>query len=73
MTVGKLKDKLDEYDDDTRVIRHGYEGGYCDINEPAEIDIVLDVNDAWYYGPHARSDAHGVPKDKDADETALLL
>jgi hypothetical protein len=73
MTVAELKKKLDEYDDGTRVIVDGYEGGFCDITELEEVDVVLNVNDEWYYGPHSRPDALAVPEGKGADETALLL
>lgn len=54
MTVSELIEQLKEYPRDTRVLTHGYEGGYHDIRLDND-DVVFDVKrgeGAWYYGPH---------------------
>ena len=70
MTVGELRHKLREYDDDTRVVVHGYEGGYCDVFDVSQVDIILDVHEAHYYGPHEKV---GRTSSEEKDETAVLL
>lgn len=58
MTVRELIEKLSQIENqETRVMINGYEGGVNDINNIASIvDVVLDVNDEWYYGKHERVD-----------------
>ncbi len=52
-TVGKLIEKLKTFDPKTRVVVNGYEDGYRDLDPDISIiQIVLNVNDKWYYGPH---------------------
>lgn len=69
MNVKQLKEQLDEYDDDMRVVRGGYEGGYCDLDDLEVIGLKLNQNTAWYYGPHERVE----PYSTDEDEFALLI
>lgn len=52
MTVKQLIEQLQQLDPELHVFTKGYEGGYCDINEFELKKIALDVNTAWYYGPH---------------------
>jgi hypothetical protein len=68
MTVNELIKMLQTYHGDMRVVVSGYEGGYNDIKNIAQIELNLDVNKEWYYGPHECPDdgAKG-------DERALLL
>jgi len=68
MTVQELIQHLEKLDPNTRVIIRGYEGGYNDITNIADIPIKLNVNTAWYYGVHEE-----VLTDEDADEHAYLL
>ena len=53
MTAAELIEALKVLPPETRVMVRGYEGGYCDADTPGEIQqMCLDVNKAWYYGPH---------------------
>jgi hypothetical protein len=55
MTVKQLIESLSNIQDqDITVMVTGYEGGYDDIVNinPVPIDIALNVNNEWYYGPH---------------------
>ncbi len=57
MTVKQLIESLSNIQDqDIKVMVTGYEGGYNDIVNinPVPIDIALNVNDQWYYGPHEK-------------------
>ena len=67
MNVQELIQHLEKLDPNTRVIIRGYEGGFSDITNIADIPIKLNVNTAWYYGPHEEV------YDEDADERAYLL
>lgn len=71
-TVKELIDMLEDYPQDYRVIVTGYEGGYCDIDAIGEKDIVLNVHQKWYYGPHEDEDYY-LCKGKKADEKAILI
>ena len=51
-TVSELIEELKAFPPDVRVVTSGYDGGYRDCGSLEIIKIVLDVNDAWYYGPH---------------------
>jgi hypothetical protein len=52
MTVKELIEKLSELDPELHVFTPGYEGGYH-YAEISEIqNVCLNVNTAWYYGPH---------------------
>jgi hypothetical protein len=68
MTVRELIKLLQAYSGDIRVVVAGYEGGYNDISHGELIELNLNVNDAWYSGPHARPD-----DDAKGDETALHI
>lgn len=52
MNVAQLIEKLKNYPQDLRVVVHGYEGGYDDVDTFENLKIVLDYNTAWYYGKH---------------------
>lgn len=51
----KIKDlilELSKYDPDTYLCMPGYEGGiYCPMHV-VPVTVALNVNTAWYYGPH---------------------
>jgi len=54
MTVQELINQLKQYDPKLPVFLAGYEGG---VYEPRgdsirQVTVALNVNDAWYYGPH---------------------
>ena len=67
MDVGELTDILRGYPDDLPVVLDGYEGGYGDNIEFKIIQIVRNVHEETYYGPH--DDA----EDGQEGETVLLL
>tara|TARA_R110000868_G_scaffold298852_1_gene559014 strand:+ start:297 stop:506 length:210 start_codon:yes stop_codon:yes gene_type:complete len=53
MTVKQLIEHLQTLDPELRVFRLGYEGGLEDvIGTNNIIDVELDYNEEWYYGPH---------------------
>jgi hypothetical protein len=53
MKVKELIENLSELDQESYLFVHGYEGGYNDVGFCSdEIQMVRDVNDAWYYGKH---------------------
>jgi hypothetical protein len=68
MTVNELIEWLQAYPSNLRVVVSGYEGGFNDISKAELIELNLNVNDEWYYGPHERPD-----DDAKGNETALLL
>ena len=52
MTIKELKEKLNSYPDDCRVLVDGYEGGFSKISEVKKIKVKLNVHTESYYGPH---------------------
>ena len=55
MIVKELINHLKQIDPNTLVFRHGYEGGYDDVNSISlDVDMVLDVYDSPYFGSHDR-------------------
>lgn len=52
MTIKELIQKLQQFDPSLPVLLSGYEGGVYQPNKVYEVTIALNVNDAWYYGPH---------------------
>jgi hypothetical protein len=59
MTVKELIEKLQTLDQEMPVFINGYEGGYDDLTDLANIEVVKDVNTQWYYGSHEKiSDLH---------------
>ena len=66
MTVKELIEQLQQLDPEIHVFVRGYEGGYCDVGISNIKDIVLNVNTAWYYGPHDDAeDPYHVPNKSD--------
>lgn len=65
MTVKELIEQLQKLDPDIRVMTNGYEGGFQDAESFTErdvIEVVLNANTSWYYGPHEDvNDTYGVP------------
>lgn len=53
MKAKELIKFLSKLPEDTLIMTRGYEGGYCDAM-PCKgiINMLLDVHDEWYYGPH---------------------
>lgn len=68
MTVAELIDYLKTLQPDRYILTRGYEGGYCDITTADLRDVELNVNSAWYYGPHDDADA-----DSSTKHTAYVL
>ena len=53
MTVQELITHLQQLDPNTRVFRHGYEGGYDNVNTiSSEVEMALNVYDSSYFGDH---------------------
>lgn len=53
MTVKELIEKLQQLDPSLRVFTYGYEGGYNDVSDAFEQEIIaLDYHEEWYYGKH---------------------
>jgi hypothetical protein len=68
MTVYELIELLQDYPGGMRVVVAGYEGGFNDLANVKIIELKLNVNEEWYYGPHERPD-----DDAKGDEMAVLL
>ena len=73
--------KLSEYieilqsysDQDARVMKPGYEGGYNDLKGYIDVvEVALDVNTEWYYGKHESVDSYKV-NDQHKKEIVLIL
>lgn len=60
MTVKELIDQLKMFDPKLQIISRGYEGGMLDIGSVVPTRIALNVNTAWYYGPHELVDNYSV-------------
>jgi hypothetical protein len=59
MTVKELIEKLQSLDQELPVFINGYEGGCNDLTDLEEIEVVKNVNTAWYYGSHEKiNDLH---------------
>ncbi len=71
MTKKELIEMLSQYPDDMRIVIDGYEGGYKDITECEEFELVLNYHTAWYYGAHETVD--GLPKHIEVKETEPAL
>lgn len=53
MKVKELIEALQGCDPEAPVIVDGYEGGASEISSlSAPVEIALNVNSEWYYGPH---------------------
>ena len=52
MTVKELIEQLQTLNPESRVFIRGYEAGYDDINTIKPTQMVLNVNNIWYYGKH---------------------
>lgn len=53
MTKKELIEMLSQYPDDMRIVIDGHEGGYTDITECEELELVLNYNiSEWWYGAH---------------------
>ena len=72
MTVQELIDKLQNHPPEMRVIIHGYEGGYHDVDHLEDTPIRLNVHDQWYYGPHDDAD-YMLGDQSGQTETAVLI
>lgn len=72
MTKKELIEMLSQYPDDMRIVIDGYEGGYKDITECEEFELVLNYYTAyWYNGPHENVD--GLSKHIEVKETEPAL
>ena len=56
MTVKELIEKLQTLDQEMPVFINGYEGGYDDLTDLTNIEVVKNVNTQWYYGSHEKID-----------------
>lgn len=65
MNIEQLIEELQKYDPKLPAILAGYEGGYLDIDTVVTQKIALNVNEAWYYGPHELVDDYSVKDNLD--------
>lgn len=66
VTIKKLKNILENYDESLQVYLRGYEGG-CDTLKKINLSRVKkNVHNAWYYGKHEINN-------EDYDEEGILL
>jgi hypothetical protein len=56
VTVKELIEKLKTLDQEMPVFINGYEGGYDDLTDLTNIEVIKDVNTQWYYGSHEKID-----------------
>jgi hypothetical protein len=52
MIVKELIEYLQTIDPELKVFIKGYEAGYNDVNIVNHEELVLNVNNVWYYGKH---------------------
>lgn len=52
MTKAELIEMMSEYPDETMVVIPGYESGLSDVMHVEDVKLKLNVNIAWFYGPH---------------------
>ena len=52
MIVKELIEYLQTVDPELKVFIKGYEAGYNDVNTIDHENMVLNVNNIWYYGKH---------------------
>ena len=65
MTIKELKEKINSYPDDLRVLVDGYEGGFSEISEVKKTKVKLNVHTESYYGPHEDTE--------DADTEVIIV
>jgi hypothetical protein len=70
MTVKEFIQFLKKQDRSKRLVISGYEGGYDDVESMQDIDLVLNVNTAWYYGKHDTPDSSS--DDRDIESCILI-
>lgn len=67
MTVQELIQMLATLDPTLPVVVAGYERGFNDITQIKPVEVVLNVNEEWYYG------SHDIPQNIDSDVSQLSL
>lgn len=72
MKVSELINFLSKFDPSTRVMVRGYEGGYDDLEDVKEKDVVLNVHDEWWYGKHEVLDQVLKGNSKETIKTIIL-
>lgn len=65
MTIKELKEKINSYPDDLRVLVDGYEGGFSEISEVKKTKVKLNIHTESYYGPHEDTE--------DADTEVIII
>ena len=75
MTVRELKELLDTYPDDLRVVVSGYEQGYDDLfpGQVAVVQLALDVGVEDWEGRHEEPDLIGADTAKPATIADALV
>ena len=55
MTVKELITQLKQLDPNAVVCRHGYEGGFDEVNSiQLDVEMALNIYDSWYFGSHEK-------------------
>lgn len=71
MEVSELINFLSKFEPSTRVMVRGYERGYDDLKDVKEKDVVLNVNNEWWYGKHEILDR--VPKGNNKETIKAII
>lgn len=72
MTVSDLISALSNFPPDLPLVTNGPEGGYKNIHRLARIQVLMNVNSEWYYGPHDELDAVSNPSDYEKADVLLI-
>lgn len=73
MTVQELIEILKTYEPETPVMISGYEGGYSDITDIKNDDVILNYYTEWYYGSHESNHLVREKEDKEIVKAIIIL
>lgn len=73
MTAKELIELLKTYDPETMVMMLGYEGGYNDVTDVKNDDVILNYHTEWYYGNHESSSLTNGEVDKETIKAIIIL
>ena len=71
LTIQDLIGLLSTYPPDWKPAIRGYEGGYKTLHTVKPKELLLNVNDEWYYGKH--DDIDSVPNPENYQKETFLL
>ena len=73
ITAHDLIQILLHFDPDLEILIPGYEGGFANIHGVKKENLLTNVNDEWYYGPHDHTDSVSDPENYEKKEFLILL